>query len=136
MPTPSPSIKPPAPAATDAFRYLFDPICLTAIALFAINRWLLKPNDIAPAFTHGYVNDLLCLPIFLPVSLRLQRRLGVRRDDGPPRLWEVVQHAVVFSIVFEVLLPRTPGFVSTADPLDAVAYFVGGLVAWALWRRS
>lgn len=114
------------------FRYAFDPICLAAIALYALKRWAIPPN----AFTSGYVNDLLCLPIFVPMSLWLQRRLGLRWDDSPPRLWEVAQHWAVFSVAFEVIVPRLPGFRSTADPWDVIAYAVGGALAWACWRRG
>lgn len=117
------------------FRYLFDPLCIGSIAAYAINRFALKPLGVAEPFVHGYVNDLLCLPIFLPISLGLQRLARVRKHDDPPRLWETLQHAAVFSIVFEVLLPRLPDyFISRADALDAVAYFVGGIAAWAWWR--
>ena len=117
------------------FRYVLDPVCVCSAALFAANRWCLKPLDIAPAFTHGYVNDLLCLPIFVPVSLLLQRWLRVRQNDRPPRAWEIAQHWVVFSIVFEVVLPRLPAFRSTADVWDVIAYAIGGLLAWSVWRR-
>jgi hypothetical protein len=86
---------------------------------------------------HGYLNDLLCLPLFLPLILFVQKLLRLRRHDDPPRLWETVQHAIIFSVIFEVILPRYPQyFRTTADPLDALAYLVGGLVAWLIWRRS
>jgi hypothetical protein len=124
-----------SPGSPRSFRYLFDPLCVTAIVLFAVNRFALKPLGVAEPFVFGYVNDLLCLPIFLPISLGLQRLMRVRRHDDPPRLWETLQHAAIFSVVFEVVLPRFPAyFVSRADPLDVVAYFVGGLFAWAWWR--
>lgn len=124
-------------AATDSshFRYAFDPVCLAAIALFALNRWCLKPAGIAPAFTHGYVNDLLCLPIFVPLSLLFQRCIHLRRHDRAPLAWEIGQHWLVFSILFECVIPRVPGFRSTADPWDVLAYLVGGVIAWLGWRR-
>lgn len=118
------------------FRYFADPICVASMACYALGRWYLKPQHLGGWFVHDYLNDLLCLPLFLPMSLGMQRLLRLRRHDAPPRLWEVLQHAVVFSVVFEVLLPRYPHtFRTTADPWDAVAYFVGGLFAWALWPR-
>jgi hypothetical protein len=111
-----------------------DPICLLAIALFVVNRWWLKPAGVAPTFTHGYVNDLLCLPIFVPLSLLMQRWVRLRRHDRPPLAWEIVQHWIVFSVTFELIVPRLPGFRSTADAWDVVAYLVGAAVAWIGWH--
>ena len=119
-----------------SFLYWLDPICLGSIGLFAVNRWILKPHHIGGAFTQGYLNDVICLPLFLPLILGVQRSLGVRRHNGSPRLWEVIQHAIVFSIIFEMILPRYPHiWRTTADPLDAFCYFFGGIVAWVIWRR-
>jgi hypothetical protein len=68
--------------------------------------------------------------------LGLQRLLKIRRHDGRPRLWEVLQHWVIFSVVFEVVIPRFPQhFRSTADVLDVVAYLMGGLLAWIGWSN-
>src|SRR6185436_6743501 len=75
-----------------------------------------------------------CLPLFLPVILGLQRRVGLRNHDGPPRLWEVLQHWGIFSILVEVILPRFPQyFRTTGDAWDTVAYLLGGLAAWMWW---
>jgi hypothetical protein len=123
---------------TRPFRYLADPACIGSLLLYAANRWLLKPHHIGGPIAHDYLNDLLCLPLFLPMILRVQRLVGLRHHDAPPRLWEILQHAIVFSIIFEVVLPKYPQyFHTTADPLDAVAYFAGGLaVATLLWWRD
>ena len=117
------------------FHFFGDPICLASMIFYAVNRWYFKPHDIGGAFTQGYVNDLLCLPLFLPLILGVQRMIGLRKHDAPPRMWEVVQHAIIFSILFEVVLPRYPRqFHTTADPWDAIADLVGGVTAWFCWR--
>ena len=119
------------------FRYAADPVCVGAVLLYAVNRWALKPHGVGGAFTHGYLNDVLCLPLFLPPILFAQRLLRLRRHDGRPRLWEVLQHWLVFSLVFEVVLPRYPQwFRTTADPLDVVAYLAGGLVRGRCGHRA
>lgn len=119
------------------FRYFGDPVCLTAMALYAANRWLLKPWDLSGDFGRCYLNDVLCLPMLLPMILYAQRLFRIRRTDAPPRPWEVVQHWAVFSVVFELVLPLCPQwFRSTADPYDVVAYAVGGLAALLVWSRS
>lgn len=106
-----------------------------SIALYCLNRWYLKPHHIGGWFTHGYLNDVLCLPLFLPIILRLQSLLRIRRHDLPPTLFEVLHNWAIFSILFEVILPRLPAFRTTGDPWDAVAYLVGGLLAYACWNR-
>jgi hypothetical protein len=116
------------------FRYFADPLCIGALILYATNRWLFKPYGVGGEFGRDYLNDLLCLPLLLPMILYVQRCLGVRRHDAAPRLWEVLQHVAVFSIVFELILPSHPQwFRSTADPLDAVAYLAGGIGGWLWW---
>lgn len=117
------------------FHFFGDPICLASMIIYAVNRWYLKPHHIGGAFTQGYVNDLLCLPLFLPLILGVQSLIRLRKHDAPPRMWEVVQHALIFSILFEVVLPGYPRqFHTTADPWDAVAYLIGGVTAWFCWR--
>ena len=117
------------------FRYLTDPLCIACLLLYPLNRWYLKPHRIGGHFTVAFLNDTICLPLFLPMILYLQRRLGVRRHDGPPRLWEVFQHAAIFSIVFKAIMPRYPQiFRTSGDPWDMLAYIAGGLGAWLIWR--
>ncbi len=117
------------------FRYFADPVCIVSLSLYAINRFILKPHHIGGWFTHGYLNDVLCLPLFVPMILYVQRLIGLRRHDGYPRAWELFQHWLIFSVVFEVIIPRMPStFDSTADPYDVLAYLAGGVVAWLWWR--
>jgi hypothetical protein len=105
--------------------------------LYPINRWYLKPHHIGGWFTHGYLNDVLCLPLFLPMILYVQRVFGVRRDDDYPGWWEILQHWVIFTVVFELILPTMPRlFTHTQDPWNAVAYLAGGVIAGVFWRRT
>jgi hypothetical protein len=116
------------------FRYVADPVCITALVLYCCNRWIIKPMA-GGGFSADYLNDVLCLPLFLPPILWVQKRLNLRPGDHRPRLWEVLQHWAVFSVVFELVVPRLPGFRSTADAWDVVAYLAGGLAAYFFWRR-
>src|SRR4051812_26147609 len=109
------------------FGYLADPVCIASLGFYAFGRFYLKPHHIGGVFVHDYLNDVLCLPLFLPMILKVQRLLGIRADDQPPRLWEILEHWFIFSIVFEVILPCFPGiFRTTADRLDVIAYLFGG----------
>ncbi len=91
------------------FRYLSDPICLGSMMIYALNRWVLKPHHIGGWVVHDYLNDLLCLPLFLPIILRLQSAVGIRRHDSPPTLFEVLHNWVIFSVLFELVFPAIVG---------------------------
>jgi hypothetical protein len=122
------------------FAYLRDPLFLGSALVYLVNRLVLKPL-LPNAFCHSYLNDLLCLPLWVPVMLWIMRRLGLRNHDGPPDLHEILVPLILWSIVFEVLLPEVPGFTGLAvsDHVDVLFYAAGGLLAagfWATWYRQ
>ncbi|MDB5290669.1 MAG: hypothetical protein JWL69_1910 [Phycisphaerales bacterium] len=117
-----------------SFRYLADPVCIASLVLYTINRYFLKPHHIGGWFTHGYFNDVLCLPLFVPMILYAQHLIGLRKHFGFPRLWEIFQNWVVFTVVFQVVIPRFPKtFIAAGDPYDILAYLAGGVIAWIYW---
>jgi len=117
------------------FRYLRDPVFLAAVAIYFLNRFAIKPTPLGrTAFFHGHLNDLLCIPFWLPPLLFLHRRLGLRRHDGPPEWSEIAPVLLVWSFLFEVFAPRLRFLGSTADPLDIFFYALGALAAACLWN--
>jgi hypothetical protein len=120
-------------AFVNSFGYLRDRLFLSAAALYALNRWVLKPHLHSP-FLRGHFNDLLLIPCALPPLLLVQRWLKLRVDDRMPTLPEVALYLLVWSLLFEVLGPFiTPA--TTADPLDVLAYCLGGAFAALWWNR-
>ncbi len=118
------------------FQYLRDKIFLTSVALYAANRWLLKPHlPSGEVFFRGYFNDLLVIPCALPPLLLVHRLLRVRHTDAPPQAGEIALHLAVWSLFFELLAPM---FVRNArgDAWDVVAYTAGGVLSWLLWNKS
>ena len=116
------------------FLYLRDRVFITGVALYAANRWLLKPSlPGGEVFFRGYFNDLLVIPCALPPLLYLHRRLSLRRTDAPPRAGEIALHLLIWSAFFEILAPRLIAS-ARADAWDVVAYCAGGLVGWLLWN--
>jgi hypothetical protein len=114
---------------------LRDPLFLLGWCMYAVNRWLLKPHlPTGETFFRGHFNDLLLVSCVLPLLLLLHRKLSLRRTDAPPSLREIVIHLLVWSIYFELIGPL---FVTraTADAWDVLAYWTGGLAAWAVWNR-
>jgi hypothetical protein len=117
------------------FRYLADPVCIASLVLYTINRYILKPHHIGGWFTHGYLNDVLCLPLFVPMILYAQHIIGLRKHAEYPRIWELFQTWAVFTVVFQVVIPRFPKtFIAAGDPWDILAYFAGGIIAGIYWR--
>ena len=84
---------------------------------------------------HFHFNDLLLIPAALPPVLWLQRQLTLRVNDAFPSATEITLHFLVWSVICEVIgphfLPRAVG-----DPLDVLAYAVGGVIAWGWWKQE
>lgn len=116
-----------------AFQYERDPVCVVSCALYALNRWGLKPRLHSP-FLHDHFNDLLLIPCALPLLLRMHRWLGLRTHDLPPEPAEIALYCCLWSVLFEVIGPRLVTW-SVGDPWDAVAYAIGGIVSGCWWNR-
>jgi hypothetical protein len=114
------------------FRYLFDPVCLAACALYALNRWMIKPHT-SDVFFHGWFNDVLLIPCALPPMLWMHRRLNLRVHDGAPTTTEVLGHLAWWTFLFEGIGPYLMTH-TTGDWMDAIAYAIGALLALACWR--
>jgi hypothetical protein len=115
------------------FGYLRDGLFLAACALYAVNRWILKPL-VPGGFFGWWFNDLLLIPAAAPVCLWMERGFGVRKNDAPPTAGEIAFLLVLWSVLFEWVAPRLLPW-ATGDHRDVVAYAIGGCLAWAWWNR-
>jgi hypothetical protein len=119
------------------YRYCADPVFLTALLLYLLNRLAFKPLALGhTVFFEYYGNDVLCIPFCLPPVLYVYRLLRLRPRDRYPTRFEVLTHLIVWSLFFEWLGPvvlRGPFAWTIADPLDVVAYAVGAAVAGTFW---
>ncbi|ACB74285.1 hypothetical protein [Opitutus terrae] len=114
------------------FGYLLDPLCVAACVLYLLNRLWLR-DYAGGAFLQGYFNDLLLIPAGLPLILWLQRRLGLRTDDRPPRWGEIALHLAAWGIMAEAIVPHLSAH-SIADWRDLAAYSIGALFAGTWWQ--
>ncbi|MFZ4597242.1 MAG: hypothetical protein ACOYNN_01225 [Terrimicrobiaceae bacterium] len=112
------------------FRYAWEPLCLVALGAYAANRWVFHPT-----FLQGWFNDILLLPAALPIFLWMERKIGLRKTDVPPRGREIAFYFVAWSVAAEIIAPRFFSR-STADPLDVVWYAVGAVVCYVVWATS
>lgn len=120
-----------------AFRYWRDPLCVGAGVVYLLNRcWWKAVAPPSAWLVHGYLGDLLLLPVLVPIALAAQRRLGLRGHDGAPTAVELSAHWALWSWCFEWLGPRLPALApgAVADPWDLVAYAAGGAAASCWWR--
>lgn len=117
------------------FRYAFDPVCVSACALYALNRFVIKPHA-GPGFFHSHFNDVLLIPAALPFLLGAYRVMGWRREDAVPTWSEVAAHTVLWAVICEGVGPLILRHYGTADWLDVVAYAVGAVIAWMIWNRG
>jgi hypothetical protein len=117
------------------FLYLRDPLFLACVFVYFVNRFVLKAVW-QTGFVHAYLNDLICIPFWVPPMLAAQRWLGLRRYNGPPRASEILIPLLVWSWVFEILLPATSlfGALCVADHNDILYYALGALGAAVFWR--
>ena len=119
-----------------AYRYLRDPLFVSCFALYFANRWLFKPW-LPNAFSQCYLNDLICIPFWVPIMLYGMHRLHLRANDAPPQSHEILLPLILWSFVFEYWLPYTPLFQGrvTSDYTDILFYTLGALSACLFWKR-
>ncbi|RYG57576.1 hypothetical protein EON80_28135 [bacterium] len=118
---------------------LRDALWLGSVALFVLNKLWIKPH-FSGAFWHSSLNDVLCLPVWMPIMVWIFARVRLR-DGAPPRPFEILVCWLFWSFVFEVVIPSTTalGGFSAGDPLDVLAYGSGGVLGlmwWEHWRRK
>ena len=120
------------------FRYLRDPLFLFCVALYFVNRLILKPHihgGVVGAFLHGSLNDMICLPLWVPVMAWMMRKTGLRPSDAPPQAVEIMVPLLLWSWFFELILPTLGPFrhLATCDPEDILCYALGALLAACFW---
>jgi hypothetical protein len=117
------------------FLYLRDPLFLFCVAVYFVNRFVFK--CIWPTgFVHEHMNDLICIPFWVPIMLFIQRRVGWRNGDYSPQPGEIIIPLILWSWIFEIVLPQTDWFgeLCVADHLDVLYYALGALIAAVFWR--
>lgn len=115
------------------YSHLRHPLVVGAALLYValrLNRgWLHQP---LPPLLSSYLGDLLCLPLMLSLALAAHRAL-IAQNSTLPGAWVLAAWLAV-SVWFEGLLPLWSAQ-ATADPLDVVAYALGGL-AFQRWLNN
>ena len=117
------------------FKYLKDPLFLFVVVLYLLNRFIFKPYYDS-WFFNGYLNDLICIPFCLPIMLYGMKLFKIRRHDNPPQMLEIVIPLILWSLIFEILLPLHPYMTQyvVGDPIDILVYCVGAMISVIVWH--
>jgi hypothetical protein len=117
------------------FGYLRDPLFLVCFVIYWTHR-VLASNGWSTELLRAHLNDLICVPFFVPMMVWASWRLGMRRHDGPPDAIEIVIPLIIWSALFEVVIPLHEEWhvPTVADPKDVLAYSVGALIATVFWQ--
>jgi hypothetical protein len=92
-------------------------------------------------FSRDYLNDVICIPFWVPIMLFMMKKIRLRSTDVPPTASEILIPLIIWSWVFEAWLPFTKTFkhLATSDYLDIFSYTVGAFFAaifWKIWYRE
>ena len=122
------------------FKYLKDPLFVICSSL-CISHRMASLFGLRITVLRHHLDDILSIPILVPIMLAIQRMISIKKTDAPPLAHEVFIPVVVFSLLFEVVAPNWLHLtVTQSDPLDVLCYTLSGTVATLFWgcyyRRS
>jgi hypothetical protein len=117
------------------FRYLLDPLFLFCLVTYFVNRFVFK-RIWNGGFVHEHLNDLICIPFWVPIMLFAQKMARLRPTDDRPAAGEIVIPLILWSWIFEILLPAAGWFGDrcVADYLDIFYYTLGALISSIIWK--
>lgn len=117
------------------FGYLRDPLFLLCLIVYGANR-LLEDSGLSPPLFRCYLNDVICIPFWVPIMLWAERQSGLRQHDDPPHAYEMAIPLVIWAAVFEVVLPSTRAWqgLTVPDPNDVLCYAAGACIASWFWQ--
>jgi hypothetical protein len=102
-------------------------IFISSVILFLLHQFLQKGLNNNIPIIHEYLDDLLCMPVVLTLTLFAFRKFVVKNEMFSFSLGQVVWAVIYFSIIFEIALPYFSSQY-TSDPVDVIAYSIGAFV--------
>ncbi|MEM7036103.1 MAG: magnesium citrate secondary transporter [Bacteroidota bacterium] len=113
---------------------LGHPLFLLSFTLYACLMAMRATGWHLPFF-HTHFTDFLCMPVLLPIAHFLLQTLLPRQTPAAFSFAHVLAAVLFYSLLFEGLFPILSTS-ATADPLDILAYLLGGLVFWRFINRD
>ncbi|HLV15066.1 MAG TPA: hypothetical protein VKY41_07795 [Xanthomarina sp.] len=103
--------------------------CLIATFIYISNRVALA----LPSWIYFYVNDFLCMPVVLSISLAILRFIKKSETIYVP-LSVILIMTSYYAIYFEWLMPKLSTRY-TGDTIDVILYFLGALLFYRFQKR-
>ncbi|PWK20774.1 hypothetical protein [Xanthomarina spongicola] len=108
---------------------IFLVFCLIALFIYFASRLALP----LPSWIYSYVNDFLCMPIVLSLSLAILRFIK-KTDAIYAPLSIILIMTTYYAIYFEWLMPKL-NTRYTGDPIDVFLYFLGAILFYIFQKR-
>lgn len=107
---------------------------IVLLILYAVHLSIKYNSIVVPVWISSYVADLLCVPFILSLFVMIVRFVKKQNTFRlPPSM--IVFAVLYISFVFEYLMPKYSARY-TADPVDVVFYFIGGVFYFFFQNRE
>lgn len=114
-------------------KILKHPVFYSSILIATLIYSAQKLNLPLPHWINDYVNDFLCMPIVLSLSLAILRYLKKTEKLYVP-LFVVLGLTAYFAVYFEWFMPKVNSRY-TADIIDIGLYFTGAILFFGYQKR-
>lgn len=111
---------------------LTNPWFLSFLGIYLV-LFIFKKSEVHLGLISNYGADLLAMPIVLSIGLWAVRISKPERREYVLSPFLIVFTIVLYSVLFEWVFPSISDR-ATADPLDAMAYVLGG--AFFAWKMN
>lgn len=112
------------------FNIISHPLVAMSMLLFWVNQILERVFHLHLPYVHAYLDDLLCMPVVLGISMQMMQYLRTSKSFYYLSKAHVVLAFGYISFMFEIVLPAfSPTY--TSDPWDVLCYAAG---SWAFYQ--
>ena len=114
---------------------LLHPLFLICSFLYIVNQLIERVYHIHLPIVHAYLDDVLCMPVVLTVTLAAMQKLYGKPDMCLSRN-QVIGTVLYFALVLEITLPYYAPGIYTADSLDVLFYGIGAFAFYYIIQRK
>lgn len=118
------------------FKTLKHPLVFSSILLFLIHQIIEKAFGYSVPILHAYLDDLLCMPIVLGMGTQILQWIHPIKDLYFLDKTAIIFTVVLYSILFEAILPFVNSSIYIADWIDVAFYALGGFAFYNLVSKK
>lgn len=112
-----------------------NPFFFLPCILFWVNQYLEKAQGIFIPLVHGYLDDLLAIPVILGITLQVYRWIHPLKHAFSFTKNQILVAVAYISLIFEGLLPLWSD-VYVRDPWDIFCYGLGSVYFYYLINKK